>query len=74
MCTLPRPRRRILSASPLWCPSSVYHGQQKWKIRTVASHFEGMNAQWTPFVPQFQYLLNDLSHYSPETLLAMDGS
>ncbi|MDP5172908.1 MAG: Rpn family recombination-promoting nuclease/putative transposase, partial [Bacteroidia bacterium] len=55
-------------------PIIVYHGKQKWKIRTVASYFEGMDAQLTRFVPEFQYLLNDLSNYSPEELLAMDGS
>ncbi len=55
-------------------PIIVYHGTQKWKIRTVASYFKGMDAQLTPFVPEFKYLLNDLSHYSEEELLDMDGS
>ncbi len=55
-------------------PIIVYHGTQKWKIRTVASYFKGMDAQLTPFIPEFKYLLNDLSHYSEAELLEMDGS
>ena len=55
-------------------PIIVYHGQQKWKIRTVASYFEGMDSKLKRFVPEFQYLLNDLSHHSEAELLAMNGT
>ncbi|GAB4419231.1 MAG: Rpn family recombination-promoting nuclease/putative transposase [Bacteroidia bacterium] len=63
-------RRRL---SPV-IPIIVYHGKKRWKIRPVASYFEGIDAQLAPFIPAFRYLLDDLSDYSEADLLAMDGS
>lgn len=55
-------------------PIVIYHGEEKWKIRPASSYFEGMDELLKPFVPEFEYLLNDLSDHSEEELLEMDGS
>lgn len=55
-------------------PIVIYHGEKKWKIRGVSNYFKGMDETLRPFVPVFEYLLNDLSDYSEEDLLKMDGS
>lgn len=55
-------------------PIVIYHGEENWKIRPASSYFEGMDELLKPFVPEFEYLLNDLSDHSEEELLGMEGS
>jgi predicted transposase/invertase (TIGR01784 family) len=55
-------------------PIIVYHGKEKWNVRPVSSYFKGVDDLSVVFIPEFKYLLNDLSHYSEEELLAMEGT
>ena len=52
-------------------PIVVYHGKEKWERRTFFSHFPGLDATLTPFIPNFQYLLTDLADWSDEALMTL---
>ena len=52
-------------------PIVVYHGKRKWQKRTFKSHFPGLDATLTPFIPNFQYLLTDLADWSDEALMTL---
>lgn len=55
-------------------PIIIYHGNRQWKMKPVEEYFNGIDSMTLPLVPRFTYLLTDLSDYSEEELLAMDGS
>jgi len=42
-------------------PIIVYHGAQGWKQNPFSSYFTGLPEDWQVFVPNFHYLLTDLS-------------
>ncbi len=54
-------------------PIVVYHGKEKWEKRTFTSHFPGLDATLTPFIPNFQYLLTDLADWSDEALMTLQA-
>ncbi|MEM6261841.1 MAG: Rpn family recombination-promoting nuclease/putative transposase [Bacteroidota bacterium] len=54
-------------------PIIVYHGREKWNVRPFTDYFEGeWNEYLTPYLPDFNYHLTDLTTYSPEELATMD--
>ena len=55
-------------------PIIVYHGRRRWKIRSVASYFGGIDEELKKFIPEFVYLLNDLGQIGDAALLSMGGS
>lgn len=55
-------------------PIIIYHGDRQWKMKPIEEYFNGIDSMTLPFVPRFTYLLTDLSDYSEEELLSMDGS
>jgi len=52
-------------------PVLLYHGAEKWKRRSIVSHFEQLDKHFIQFLPKFDYVLIDLSQFSEEELLAM---
>lgn len=55
-------------------PVIVYHGEREWKIRKLGEFFDGTDIHIHQFLPDFTYLLTDLSQYSEEALMSMEGS
>ena len=47
-------------------PLVVYHGKQRWRYRPLGEYFEGIEEDLLPFLPEFRYLLFDLSRFSDE--------
>jgi hypothetical protein len=45
-------------------PIVVYHGPKGWKQRSFSEYFPGLPAGWQRFIPNFLYLLTDLSSLS----------
>ena len=42
-------------------PMIIYHGQDKWQIRSFEEYFEGkLSEELLPFIPRFEYLLTNL--------------
>lgn len=51
----------------LLVPVVIYHGRQRWTYRPLADFFAA-DAPWHRFLPQFDYLLYDLSALSDEAI------
>ncbi len=49
-------------------PLIFYHGKVKWKQQKFTSYFKGIDDNLSLFIPQFEYILNDLSQYSDEEI------
>ncbi|MCF6149516.1 MAG: Rpn family recombination-promoting nuclease/putative transposase [Candidatus Kuenenia sp.] len=49
-------------------PVILYHGKETWKIRRFSDCFEGTDEVFYRFIPEFEYLLTDLSDYSNEEI------
>jgi len=49
---------------PFVIPFVVYQGKHKWKIRNFASYFEGIDESLLKYLPDFKFLLLDLSQKS----------
>ena len=49
-------------------PVILYHGKEEWKVRRFSDYFEGIDEIFCRFVPEFEYLLTDLSKYSNEDI------
>jgi predicted transposase/invertase (TIGR01784 family) len=59
-----RQKKRLVPVIPL----VFYHGKAKWKQRDFASYFEEVDDNISPYIPAFDYVLNDLSKYSDEEI------
>ncbi|WP_270896013.1 Rpn family recombination-promoting nuclease/putative transposase [Aliibacillus thermotolerans] len=57
---------------PIIIPLVIYHGQTKWKIPTNLSElingYEALPKEVKEYVPDFKYLLYDISRYSDEDI------
>ena len=49
-------------------PIVVYHGAHAWKQKAFSSLFPGLPEDWEAFIPNFHYLLTDLSRIPPEEI------
>lgn len=49
-------------------PIVVYHGKQHWEQKHFHQHFPGLPEDWQSFIPDFRYLLTDLSRMHPEEI------
>ncbi|MCF6147393.1 MAG: Rpn family recombination-promoting nuclease/putative transposase [Candidatus Kuenenia sp.] len=49
-------------------PVVLYHGQEKWKHRRFSEYFACIDEALYRFIPEFEYLLTDLSNYSNEEI------
>ena len=45
-------------------PIVFYHGVEKWEYKMVSDYFDGIDDQLRLFIPNFRYLLTDLSGYT----------
>jgi len=62
-------QRQIHQAFPLIIPLVIYHGKAKWRIGTQFSHLFSSHAPTlSPYIPDFTYLLYDLSHLSDDQI------
>ena len=52
----------------LTIPIVIYHGSRKWKKRPISSYFATTDEVLETFIPSFDYLLFDISHYSDEQI------
>jgi predicted transposase/invertase (TIGR01784 family) len=49
-------------------PVILYHGKEVWKVRRFSEYFEGIDETFCRFIPEFEYLLTDLTGYSNEEI------
>ena len=55
----------------LTIPIILYHGKKKWKHRKFEDYFDLPDEKLKQFIPNFEYLLTDLSKSSDEELLGL---
>ncbi|HKM39608.1 MAG TPA: Rpn family recombination-promoting nuclease/putative transposase, partial [bacterium] len=57
---------------PIIIPLVVYHGEQSWKIKTslgaLIPEFEQLPEDVKPFIPDYEYLLYDVSRFTDEEI------
>jgi len=49
-------------------PIVVYHGVYAWKQKAFSSYFSGLPEDWAAFIPNFHYVLTDLSRIPPQEI------
>ncbi|MBK6933293.1 MAG: Rpn family recombination-promoting nuclease/putative transposase [Saprospirales bacterium] len=49
-------------------PIVVYHGEQTWKQKPFSDYFQNLPEEWQAFIPNFHYLLTDLSQVPQQTI------
>lgn len=49
-------------------PILFYHGKEKWKYQTLISLFKNLDPEWKKFVPDFDYIYNNLGEISDESV------
>lgn len=49
-------------------PVILYHGKETWQVRMLTECFEGIDEVFFRFIPEFEYLLTDLSRYTNEEI------
>lgn len=53
--------KRVLT---LTIPIVIYHGKKAWKYESLSQYFKGIDETLSPFIPDFDYLLFDISRFS----------
>lgn len=51
-------------------PIVFYHGEDKWNNRPLTEYFEGVDADFLQYIPQFNYELIDIGQYSDKDIIA----
>jgi hypothetical protein len=55
-------------------PIIFYHGDRKWNYKPWHEYLAGVDENLKPYIPDFQYILTDLSQYEDDTLLHLKSS
>ncbi|MCP4132293.1 MAG: Rpn family recombination-promoting nuclease/putative transposase [bacterium] len=50
-------------------PIVVYHGKKKWNSKPIWKYFKGIDENLKRFMPDFEYILTDLSKYSDHEIV-----
>jgi len=62
-------QKQIQKTLPCIIPLVIYHGKEKWQIETNLSHlFSAPDPALSPYIPDFDYILYDLSHLSDDQI------
>lgn len=54
-------------------PILFYHGKQKWKYQTLAGLFGNLEPEWRQFLPDFDYVYNNLREIADEEVEAINN-
>ncbi|MEW6608990.1 MAG: Rpn family recombination-promoting nuclease/putative transposase [bacterium] len=49
-------------------PIIFYHGKERWVVKGLSEYFRGIDEGLKRYIPEFDYLLTDLSRYSDEEI------
>ena len=52
----------------LTIPIVIYHGKKAWKYRPLSHYFKGIDEYLSHFLPEFDYLLIDISKFSDDDI------
>lgn len=54
-------------------PVLIYHGKTRWQYRTLESLFENMESQWKQFIPNFEFIYNNLGVLSDSEIESLNN-
>lgn len=54
-------------------PMLLYHGKGRWQYRTLASLFDNLEEEWKQYLPNFEYIYNDLGMLSDAEMEALNN-
>ena len=54
-------------------PILFYHGNEKWKYQNLKGIFEGVDEEWEKFIPNFEYIYNNLNEIPDEQVEAISN-
>lgn len=54
-------------------PVLLYHGKGRWQYRTLASLFDNLEEEWKQYLPDFEYIYNDLGTLSDAEVEALNN-
>lgn len=54
-------------------PVLLYHGKDKWEYKTVSGLFENLQSEWKKFLPDFDYVYNNLGDLSDEHIEILEN-
>jgi predicted transposase/invertase (TIGR01784 family) len=68
-------QKQVTNKEPLSVviPVLLYHGKSKWEYQTLAGLFEGVDAAWEQYIPNFSYLYNDLGEVRDEEVEGLNN-
>lgn len=68
-------QKQIKNKEPLFLviPVLLYHGKTKWKYSPLKSLFEDIDNDWKQFLPNFEYVYNDLGLLSDKEIEALNN-
>lgn len=63
-------QKQVANKEPLSLviPVLLYHGKGKWQYRTVADLFEETDKDWQQYIPDFEYVYNNLGVLNDEAI------
>lgn len=55
-------QKQVANKEPLSLviPVLLYHGKERWQYNTLAGLFEDVEEDWKPYIPDFEYVYNNL--------------
>jgi predicted transposase/invertase (TIGR01784 family) len=54
-------------------PVLLYHGKGRWQYRTLANLFDNLEEEWKQYLPNFEYIYNDLGILSDAEVEALNN-
>ena len=54
-------------------PILLYHGRGRWKYQTLQSLYKNLEVEWKQFIPDFDYVYNNLGEISDESVEALNN-
>jgi len=54
-------------------PVLLYHGKGSWKYQTLSDLYENVDAEWNSFIPNFDYIYNNLGDIPDEDVEALNN-
>ena len=53
-------------------PVLLYHGQGRWQYRTLSGLFDNLDEEWKQYLPEFEYIYNDLGTLTDAAVEALN--
>lgn len=68
-------QKQVANKEPLSIviPVLLYHGRGRWRYRTLAQLFKNIEPEWKPYLPDFDYVYNNLNEVPDEQVVQLNN-